>query len=270
MTRTDRLAAVVERELWTAARTRSLLAVAAGFVLVVLALGGMATGGTGGYVAVALDLLTPLELLVPLLGFAFGYRAVRGDAERGELAVLRTYPLTAGEYILGTFLGRAAVVVATTSVGLLAAGAFAALAAPSTVHFLATHTAGDTLLVFVRFLTLTAAYAAVGLALALAVSAVARSVREALALAAVVLVAVGAGLDLALVAALGRGLVGEGGAVVAVALSPASAYRGLVLTTVAGPSLSGPTPASPAVSAVGLVGWLVLALAIAISAVRRT
>lgn len=270
MTRADRLAAVIERELWTAARTRSLLAVAAGFLLVVLALGGLATGGTGGYVAVAIDLLTPLELLVPLLAFAFGYRAVRGDAERGELAVLRTYPLTAAEYLVGAFVGRAVVVVGTVLAGLLAAGAVAALAAPSPVQFLASHAAGDTMVVFVRFLVLTAGYAAVVLALALAVSAVARSTREALALAAAVLVAVGAGFDLALVAALGRGLLGAGGAAVAVALSPASAYRGLVLVTVADPSLSGATPANPAAATLGLVGWLALALAIATVAIRRT
>ena len=70
----ERLFAVADRELTTVVRTPAYVLAAAGFVVVVLGL-ALASGLTG-YVPLAVDLLAPVEVLVPLLAVAFGYRSL--------------------------------------------------------------------------------------------------------------------------------------------------------------------------------------------------
>ena len=261
--RHDRVVAVVERELRTVVRNRSLLFVAAVFVAVVAGFGGAATGSAGGYVSLTMDLLVPVELLVPTLSFAFVYRAVRGDDERGELDVLRTYPLSRVDYVAGVYLGRAAALLVVVLVAMGVAGVVAAVGAERPVSFLATHRAGDTPVVYVRFVVLTAGYTLVVSALALAVSTAARTTAEALGAAVALLVLVAVGLDLLLVGLLSVGVVAPETLGPLLGASPASAFRGLVAELAIAPALaeSPPVPAaSPLASVVGLLGWFVAAL----------
>jgi ABC-2 type transport system permease protein len=271
MRRRDRVLVLVERELRTLVRNRTLLAVALAFVGVVVGLGGAAMGSPGGFVSLTLDLLTPVELLVPALAFAFVYRAVRGDDERGELDVLRTYPLSRADYAAGVFLGRAAGVLVVLLVAFGLAGAVASLGSAAPVSFLATHAAGDTPVVYARFVVLALGYALVVTALALAVSAAARTTREALALAVGALLAVGIGLDLVIVVLLSEG-VGTAGLGPLLAASPASAFRSLVIELAVAPALAEATTApaaSPLASIGGLVGWFVTGFTAATVAVWR-
>ncbi|MFC7081678.1 ABC transporter permease [Halorussus caseinilyticus] len=113
----NRLFAVVGRELTTVVRTRAFLALAGGFAAVVAVLAW--TAGAVGYVPLVLDLLTPVEVLVPALALAFGYRSVLGDDERGELDVIRTYPVSRATFVLGVYLGRAAALLVALVVPLL-------------------------------------------------------------------------------------------------------------------------------------------------------
>ena len=269
MSRAARVAAVVERELWTLVRTRALVAVAVAFAAVVVGVAAGAVGAPGGYVSLSLDLLPLVEVLVPALAFGVAYRSIRGDAERGELDVVRTYPVTRGEYVLGVFLGRAGGVAAVVAVTLGLAGVAGALSAPPTATFLATHSAGDSPVVFVRFLALALLYALAVSAAVVAASAAARSTREALAVGVGVVLLVAVGLDLALVGLLP--VLGDGLAA-ALGLSPASAFRGLVVELAVAPALAGPPPvpaAAPAVSLLGLAGWTLLPLVVATLAVWR-
>ncbi|MFC6730499.1 ABC transporter permease, partial [Natronoarchaeum mannanilyticum] len=118
--RADRTTAVFERELGTLARNRlyPLLAVGFAALIVAIALGS----DVSGYVPLVATLLTPIELLVPVLVAAMGYRSILGDRERGELDVLRTYPATREEYVVGVFLGRLVAITATVVAPLLAVG----------------------------------------------------------------------------------------------------------------------------------------------------
>ncbi|MFC3477693.1 ABC transporter permease subunit [Halobacterium litoreum] len=270
MGRRERVLVVVERELRTVARNRTLVLVAAAFAAVIVGLGGAAMGSPGGYVSLTFDLLLPVEVLVPTVAFAFVYQSVRGDADRGELDVIRTYPVTRAEYVLGVFLGRAAAVLAVVLVALGAAGVASSLGATEPASYFATHAAGDTPVVFVRFAVFVAAYALVAVALALAVSAATRSQREALGASVGVLVAVAVGLDLALVALASGGLVDPGSIAPLAGLSPASAFRGLVFELAVGPALA-ETPtvatASPVASALGLLAWVAASLGAAAVAV---
>ncbi|MFB6068403.1 MAG: ABC transporter permease subunit [Halobacterium sp.] len=263
MTRGHRVFVVVERELGTVVRNRTLLAVAAAFFAVVVGVGGAATGSPGGYVSLSLDLLLPVEVLVPAVAFAFGYKAVRGDDDRGELDVVRTYPVTRGEYVAGVFIGRGVGVLVLVLGSLAAAGVVASAGASEPVSFFATHSAGDTPVVFARFALFTAAYALVALALALAVSAATRSRREALGAGVAGVVALAVALDLLLVGAVTGGVVAPSDIAALAGLSPASAFRGLVFELAVAPALATPPPvatASPLASAAGLLAWLAAGL----------
>jgi ABC-2 type transport system permease protein len=250
-----RLDAVLERGFRTVLRNRTLVLLAAAFSVVVVAVAALGSGGPGGFAPLVLDLLLPVEVLVPALSIAFGYRSVLGDEERGERDVQRTFPATALEYVGGVLLGRSAVLVPVVGGCLLLAGVLVPLLQPDPPTVVATHSAGDSPLLYLRFVLLTAAYAVVTLAAAVAVSAVARSTREAVVLAVALLVTVVVGIDAGAVATLAA--FGPESAPVLAALSPNGAYRGLVLELVVAPTgTEGPRAASPLLSALSLLAWL--------------
>lgn len=263
MRRRDRVFAVVERELWTLLRSRMALAVAAAFFAVVVGLGGASMGSPGGYVSLTYDLLLPVEVLVPTLAFAFVYRSVRGDDERGELDVIRTYGVSRLEYVLGVFAGRAALLLVVVLASLGVAGVVSGAGSEPAIGFFATHSAGDSPIVYVRFVVFAAVYTLVAAALALAVSAATRTKREALAAAVGALVVLAVALDLALVTLVAADVVSADAIAVFAGTSPASAFRGLVLELAIRPALAGSpsvATASPLASAVGLLGWLAASL----------
>lgn len=260
--------ALAQRELDAVVRTRTYLILVALFALAVASV--PALGGAGGYLPLVLNLTTPVEVLVPVLAFAFGYQAIRADAERGELDVIRTYPLGRATYVLGVYLGRAAAVLATVLVPLALAAAFVPLTSQPAPSFLASAATVDDPVYYVRFVAIAGAYALVALGIAVAVSTVARSRREGLGLAASTLLVVVFGLDLAVVGGLTTGVVGPEGLSTALALSPASAFRGLVLAFAATPVAAASAPAPAALpGAVGLLGWFAGTLALATVTVWR-
>lgn len=255
--------AVAGRELQTVVRTRSTLAVAG--VYAALVVGIAWTAGVSGYLSATLDLLTPMEALVPALALAFGYRPVYDDARSGELDVIRTYPVSRTDFVLGVYLGRLPVVLVVVALPLVVVAALVGALGGAGSSVIAAHGGSDTWVRFVRFAVLTEVFAAVALAVAIVVSAVARSLRGAIALGVVAAVALVVGLDLGIVAALGTGAAGEGSLPWLLAASPNSAYRGLVLHTVVGSvtALQAPASSVPA-NLLGLGAWLVGALAVAI------
>lgn len=258
----QRLTVVLDHEFRDVLRTRSLWLLALGYAAVVLGL--TSAGGVAGLLPVVLDLLGPLQLLVPVLAVAFGYRAVLGDAEREELDVLRTFPLSRRAYLLGAYLGRAAALLAVLLAPLLVAGAWGSVAGGPGSEFLASHAGQDSPAAFSRFLVLTAFYGVATLAAAVALSALATGPRAGLALGVGLVVLVGVGFDLGLVALLTGGFLPDGALPWLLALSPASAYRGLVLAFTVG---SGGT--APVASVAGLLLWLVVSLAVAIRVLPR-
>jgi len=260
--------ALAQRELDAVVRTRTYLVLVTLFGLAVASV--PALGGAGGYLPLVLNLMTPVEVLVPVLAFAFGYQAIRADAERGELDVIRTYPVRRATYVLGVFLGRATAVLAAVLVPLALAATFVPLASQPAPSFLASAATVDDPIYYVRFVSITGVYAVVALGIAVAVSTVARTRREGLALAVSTLLVVVVGLDLAVVGGLTTGVVGPDGLGAALALSPASAFRGLVLAFAATPVAGASAPAPAALpSVVGLFGWLIGTLALATVTVWR-
>jgi len=251
---------VVEREFLTVLRTPAYWVLAAGTVALVAGLTWL--GEPSGYLPLVLDLATPLEGLVPVVAFAFGYRAILGDRERGELETIRTYPVSAAEYVVGVFLGRAVAVlgVLVTSLGL--AGVLVPLTGQDDPRTVAAHATADTPLVFLRLVVLVAAFAAVALAVALLVSAAARSARSGLVLATLLVVVIVVGIDAALVVGVTGGLVPPDATTLLSALSPNSAFRSLVFGLAIAPvgALDVPAGPGPILALGGLLAWLAAAL----------
>lgn len=259
---------IAQREFLTVLRTPTLLALAAGYVALVTGIAWLSVAGA--YVTLALDLLTPVEVLTPVLAFAFGYRAILGDRESGELETLRTYPTSRADYVGGIYLGRAVAVLAVVLSGLAASAALVPLSTGRELSFTASHATVDSPALYLRFVALAAAFALVALAVAVLVSAAARSSRGGLALAAGAVIALVVGLDSAFAAALTGGLPG-GWLTALLALSPNSAFRALVFGLCLAPTgASIPEGPGVAVAAAGLAGWWLFALAAAAVTVWRT
>jgi ABC-type transport system involved in multi-copper enzyme maturation permease subunit len=260
--------AVFAREIRGATRNRTYLLLAAALTLVVFGLARAGNGPSAGYIPTVVDVLLVVEVLVPAVAFAVGYRSITDDAIRGTLDVLATYPLPSWAYVLGVYAGRAVALLSVVLVPLLILGAVvAASAGPATTVF-ASHRGVDSPLLFVRFLALTATFALTTLAMAVAVSALADSRRRAILLALVGLLVVVVGADVTVLRILSGGLV-DADLGTLLGVSPASAYRGLVFETVLYVAFSERAGFVSAPAAVaGLLGWSVGSLLVATLSVR--
>lgn len=247
------LRAVVRRELRTVTRTRVHLLLSGGFALAVIGLVWLS--GATGFVPAVLSLLTPLEVLLPVLTAAFVYRSILGDRERGELALVRTYPAPIRTYVAGVYLGRATALLGTLLVPLLFVLVMIALTSVDAT-FIVQHSGLDSPTLFVRFAVLTALFVAVLTAIFTALSAVVRVVRRGVALAVALVVVLVVGLDLAIVAGLATEILPESALPVVLTLTPNGAYRSLVLETVVAPVVTSPVQAgAPLPALLGLLAW---------------
>lgn len=256
--------ALLGRELRTAARTRSyyLLGLAIGGILLGLTLGG--GGAATGYIPTVVDLLLPLELLVPVVAIAIGYRAIPADLDRGEVAMLDTYAVSPATYVGAVYLGRAAVLSAIVGGALVVVGLLVAITAAPDTGVFATHSGVDSPILFGRFLVLTLLFGNALLAVVLLASVVVATMRTAIvaAIGAVLVVVVGG--EAAILLGVLDGVFGESTLQIALGLVPNSAYRGLVFETVVSVLSAGESGyASPLVSMVGLLLWTAGSLGLA-------
>jgi ABC-type transport system involved in multi-copper enzyme maturation permease subunit len=261
--RIQRTLAVANREFQAVLRTPLLVVLATAYVVLVLGIAWL--GSIQGYLTGVLDLLLPHQALVPVLALVLGYRTVLADRTRGELETMRSFPLDRATYVLGAYLGRAAVLVTVVLGSLTLVGIAIATSGAEPISTLAAHATVDSPVLYARFVGLTVLFALVALAVAVLVSAVARSTRGGLALAGALLLALVVGFDSALVAGLAGGLLGPETVTALAAMSPATAYRGLVVSLSVAPTGALDVPAGPpaALSALGLIAWLVGSLALA-------
>lgn len=113
------------RNRWVVAATLLLGALA----LALAFLGSAPTGSVGvAPLAVTVVSLASLSIfLVPLIALLLSFDAVVGEAERGTLLLLLTYPVARWQVIAGKFLGHVAVLGLATVLGYGAAGAILAV-----------------------------------------------------------------------------------------------------------------------------------------------
>ena len=260
--------AIAARELLTVARSRATLVLFAGVLFVVF--GIAITGDEPHYLSTAVDLLLPMELLVPAVAVALGYRTVVDDARRGELEVLETYPVTYWQYVCGVYLGRGIALVVVLCLPLVLVGVYVTTSSPEPIPTVATHTGVDSPVVFARFITLTIGFGLTILAVSIAVSAIARSRRSALVYAVVALAMVVLVLDLLVVRGFTGGLVPTDQLTSVLAISPTSAYRGLAFETVVSPAIETDLQqASPLLNVASLAVWTLGSLGVASLAITR-
>lgn len=256
----ERLSAVSKREFWTLTRTPVYVLVAVAFAATVMALA--LVGGVAGYVPVILNLLTPLELLLPVLAAAFGYRSVLADRESGEVDILRTFPVSRSTYVGGILVGRLTVLLTIVLTTLFLLGVAVPFLTPESSQFLRRQTSYSAPLLFVRFCVITALGTVVLFTIMMALSAISRESRRGLALVILAGVALAVGFDLAIIAGFATDLFSEALLPWLLALSPLSAFRTLVLGTVVEPAIDTPLRAgSVTASLLALSLWFLTALA---------
>ena len=249
---------VFRRELATVLRTPGYGVLAGGLLAMLGLLVAVGGGGATGFVPTVVDLLLPAELLVPVLATVLGYRALLSDVVSGELAVIRTYPVSIAGYVVGILLARLVALVAVVGLPFAAVGGYVWLTAAPDTGIFATHTGVDSPLLYVRFLALSLLLGAAFLATSMWVSAAATSRRNAVALAVLAFLVGTLGGDLSLIGSL---MAGADPSAVAgrAALTPNGAFRGLVFETVIGVSFAQEQAVVDVGRAVGsLVGWTVL------------
>lgn len=259
---------IAQREFATVFRTRLLVLLSVGFVGLVAGVAWL--GGSPAYLALSFDLLTPLEALVPVLAFAFGYRSLLGDRERGELARLRTYPVDHRLYVLGVYIGRGIALVGVILFGLATAALVVPLTGTESLTAVATYGTVDSPTLYLRYVALTAVFALVSLALALLISAAVRSTWNGLALATGAVLALVVGIDGALVGTITATLPAPDVTATLLALSPTSAYRGLAFAFVFAPGgVTVPGGPPTMIGSLALCVWFLGSLALTGVLVRR-
>ena len=253
----ERFLTVYEREFATIVRNRVYGLIALGFVLSILSL--TLIGSMSGYVVVVLNLLVPLEVLVPVLCAAFGYRTLLADRESGELDILRTYPLRGTVHIAGILFSRAVPVV----LAIIGAFVFVGVLIPvvnegAGGQYLLRRTTYNGVVLFVRFVILTSVAATVFLAIVIAISAAASQSQRVVVLAVFLVFGVAIGFDLVVVSGFVKTIFGFRIPSWTLALTPTSAYRGLVLESVVKPASASPTRSGSAIlNVLGLIIWFV-------------
>lgn len=119
-----RIASVTGNEYRIAVRSRWAIALTATFAvfsLMILTFSGSAVG-PAGFERIIASLVNLAVYLLPLAALAFGYDAIVGHEESGWLDVLFALPVSRAHVVIGAFLGRAAVLVAATTIGFGVAG----------------------------------------------------------------------------------------------------------------------------------------------------
>jgi Cu-processing system permease protein len=119
--------AIALKEMREGLRNRWVLAITLLLGVLALTLSFLGSAPTGSVGASPLDVmvvsLSSLTIfLIPLIALLLSHDAVVGEAERGTLLLLLSYPVSRGQVILGKFAGHLVILAGATVVGYGAAG----------------------------------------------------------------------------------------------------------------------------------------------------
>ncbi len=121
------LFAIAGKEIREGVRNRWILATTlllAALALALSFLGSAPTGtvGAGPLEVMVVSLSSLTIFLIPLIALLLAHDAIVGEAERGTLPLLLSYPVGRGAIVLGKFFGHVAILAGATVVGYGAAG----------------------------------------------------------------------------------------------------------------------------------------------------
>lgn len=117
------VAVIARRELRDAIRSRWFLLYTVAFVVLGLAVSFVSAAGAGGtglsgFGRTTAGLINLVLLVVPLMALTAGASSIASDRERGMLAYLLAQPVTRAEVVWGKYLGLAASLFASLTLGL--------------------------------------------------------------------------------------------------------------------------------------------------------
>jgi Cu-processing system permease protein len=264
------------KEIREASRNRWVLATTlllAGLALSLAFLGSAPTGTVGvGSLDVTVVSLASLSIfLLPLIALLLGFDAIVGEAERGAMLLLLTYPLSRTQLVLGKFLGHAAILAFATVLGYGLAGIVVGMteveAEPQAIQAFATMIGSSVLLAWIF------------LALGYLVSALVRDRGAAAALAIGLWLIFVLLYDMAVLGALVADhsrILSRTAVNVLLLFNPADAYRLLNLTSFPSVSrlagmagLSAQVTLSPALLLGVLVAWMIVPLMMTVGVFSR-
>jgi Cu-processing system permease protein len=259
------LLTIARREYRLAVRSRWALGVALLFGLFTTAVVqfGASSVGPGRFDAVIATIAELGVYLVPLTALAVGYDAIVGADERGSLELMLALPVTKGRVVVGTAIGRAAVLSGAMLLGFVPGALL-------TVRYIGLASVGQ--------------YAAVALAavltacamlgVAVLVSTVARTKTHALGAALAIWLWVALLHDLVALGAVAGFDLGSGAIAAAILLNPVDCFRVLALSQVDvvaggfGSVLAQAGLTTPMVAA-ALVAWVVVPVGVAAKLIQR-
>ncbi len=254
------------RNRWVAASVLLLALLAT-----LLALLGTAPGGTvdAGALEVSIASLSTLSVyLLPLIALLLSYDSLVGEAERGTLLLLLSYPVARWQVVIGKALGHTAILGFAILVGYGGVGAVLAIADEASLA---------SILAFLGMMGSTLALGVVFVGLGALLSALAGERATAAGLAIALWLVMVVLYDLALFGLLSAdegGMIGSGLFQALLLANPSDAYRMVALTgvdavrEVAG--LSGLEAGPGLAISLGVLGiWLVLPIAATVAAFSR-
>jgi Cu-processing system permease protein len=257
------------RNRWILATT--LLLAALGLTLSLLGSAPVGTVGAAPLDVTVVSLTSLTIFLLPLIALLLSHDAIVGEAERGTLLLLLSYPVTRGQIVAGKFLGHALVLTLATVLGYGSAAAVVAATGAGAD--------GGAWSAFALMIASSAVLGMAFLALGYLVSAFVRDRRTAVGLAVGIWLLFALVYDMALLALLvaNKGdTIPESVVSVLLLLNPADVYRMFNLSSMSGvaslsgmASLSGHAApgAGPLIAA--LAAWVAAPLALAMVVFSR-
>ena len=114
---------IAKKEFLDNIRNKWIILVSIIFIILTIAssyLAGGQTGGDGAFGGMedtVVTLLSISTLLIPLIAIMLGFSTIAGEAEKGALSVVLSYPVRRVEVLIGKFLGLGSVLAVTPLIG---------------------------------------------------------------------------------------------------------------------------------------------------------
>ena len=110
---------IAKKEFMDNIRSKWIIVISLIFIILTIASSYVAggQGEFGGMGETVVTLLSIAVLLIPLIAIMLGFSTIAGEAEKGALSVVLSYPVRRIEVLLGKFLGLGSVLAVTPLIG---------------------------------------------------------------------------------------------------------------------------------------------------------
>lgn len=120
---------IAKKEFMDNWRNKWIIATSAIFLILTLVTSYFSTGKWSDIGSTIAGMETFVILLIPIISLMLGYATIAGEAERGSLSLILSYPINRKEVIIGKFFGLCLVVATTIFLGFGIAGIVIAIKA---------------------------------------------------------------------------------------------------------------------------------------------